>query len=146
LGPGAGLGLVTISGMNVNVNSEVATGLSSIGIVAISATKSVDIEGVLSTNISSGGLVNLGTITAATATNLTLTTLKIGLKTGQEISSLSHPSGPGAPARVDVKTEGAVNVAPPKIPGTRTSVGYIFGGGKQTRETPNITSRMSDDN
>jgi hypothetical protein len=146
LGPGAGFGMTTISGMNVNVNSSVATGLSSLGIVAISAIKSVDIEAVGVTNISAGGLVNLGTITAATATNLTLSTLKIGLKTGQEISSLFPPSGPTSPFRVKPLTESSVNVAPPKIPGTRTSVGYIFGGGKQTRETPNITSRMSDDN
>ena len=145
LGPTPVGGMTTISGMNVNVNSSVATGLSSLGIVAISATNTVDIEAVGATNISAGGLVNLGTITAATATNLTLSTLKVGLKTGQEISSLIHPSGTTSPFRVKPLTESSVNVAPPKIPGTRTSVGYIFGGGKQTRETPNITSRMSDD-
>jgi hypothetical protein len=146
LGPGAGIGMTTISGMNVNVNSTVATAISSAaGTVAIKAFTTVDIEALGATNITAGTLVNLGTTTFATATILTMSGLKIGLKTGQEISSLIHPSGPTSPFRVDVKTEGAVNVAPPKIPGTRTSVGYIFGGGKQTRETPNITSRMSDD-
>ena len=146
LGPGLGLGLVTISGLNVNVDSKVAIGLSCEGTVAVKATGSVDIEATGIVNVD-GLTVNLAPPlgTLATATTATLTALKVGLKTGQEISSLTHPSGTTAPGRIKPLTESSVNVAPPKIPGTRTSVGYIFGGGKQTRETPNITSRMSDD-
>ena len=147
LGTGIGVGgVVSISGGIVNMNSKKATGITSDAMIAMKADANIDIEATGVLNMTATvGLVNIGVATLASATLIIVDGAKALAKSGQQLTSLFHPSGPGAPARVDVKTESAVNVAPPKIPGTRTSVGYIFGGGKQTRETGNITSRMPDD-